>query len=558
MRVHGQPLPLRLRLVLLLCGAGQLPRTAGDARSTAEQLLATTRGWTSGRVPTAPAAQVARMHTVLRELGELEQSASAAELEADTRSRVTDSCEYLAHKLGEKDLAVEYAMKMAADPVCQDRQQSGDCFKEMASKALCRLHELRRSEEATAYFDQIVALRSPRGLRLAPWPSEWQTPAFYYPDGRRLDLFPDSPGQLRGKPWWDAGPDEPASLAEAREQTEANFAQMQAEVVRLLSEAGAWQLEGDHDAVQSGAWTEYMLYSRSDDSDTPTWNDARCARVPTICRVFSRLAGVAGTVNGIGQDGQPRPLVQGPGQVTILRMAPGTRLEAHCGPQNSRLTAHLPLVVPSVAGLPAGEAGLRIGPPGEDGEFEWRVWEEGKLMIFDDSFEHESRWPEPTAEATVGGGAARYVVYASLWHPDAGTPTTPSPEQQWDGTATRPRQKAGKGSSRRKRAAAHQEEKQQAAAAAAAAAATGTAGKGHSSSSDSGSGSSKSDATEAAAARDSIREKIEELYAKHNPEKLDSVPQLMAKYKGMEQELLDSIKEKYRVVAAVEIDMDDL
>ena len=52
--------------------------------------------------------------------------------------------------------------------------------------------------------------------------------------------------------------------------------------------------------------------------------------------------------------------------------------------------------------------------------------------------------------------------------------------------------------------------------------------------------------------------KIEELYAKHNPEKLDSVPQLMAKYKGMEQELLDSIKEKYRVVAAVEIDMDDL
>ena len=65
-------------------------------------------------------------------------------------------------------------------------------------------------------------------------------------------------------------------------------------------------------------------------------------------------------------------------------------------------------------------------------------------------------------------------------------------------------------------------------------------------------------AIEAAAARDSIREKIEELYAKHNPEKLDSVPQLMAKYKGMEQELLDSVKEKYRVVVAVEIDMDDL
>jgi hypothetical protein len=52
-----------------------------------------------------------------------------------------------------------------------------------------------------------------------------------------------------------------------------------------------------------------------------------------------------------------------------------------------------------------------------------------------------------------------------------------------------------------------------------------------------------------------IRSEIERLYAKHNPGKLGSMPMLLKKYEGMEQELLDSIKQKYGVV---EINMDDL
>ena len=52
-----------------------------------------------------------------------------------------------------------------------------------------------------------------------------------------------------------------------------------------------------------------------------------------------------------------------------------------------------------------------------------------------------------------------------------------------------------------------------------------------------------------------VRSEIEKLYAKHNPSKLGSVPTLLKKYEGMEQELLDSIKQKYDVV---EINMDDL
>ena len=50
-----------------------------------------------------------------------------------------------------------------------------------------------------------------------------------------------------------------------------------------------------------------------------------------------------------------------------------------------------------------------------------------------------------------------------------------------------------------------------------------------------------------------IREKIKQLYMQFNPEKAHKVDFLMEKYKGQEQELLDSIRDKYLV-----IDKDDL
>ncbi len=37
------------------------------------------------------------------------------------------------------------------------------------------------------------------------------------------------------------------------------------------------------------------------------------------------------------------------------------------------------------------------------------------------------------------------------------------------------------------------------------------------------------------------------LYAEHNPEKIDKVPALLSKYEGYEEDLLESIMEKYNV-----------
>jgi aspartyl/asparaginyl beta-hydroxylase (cupin superfamily) len=81
------------------------------------------------------------------------------------------------------------------------------------------------------------------------------------------------------------------------------------------------------------------------------------------------------------------------GLFSVLK--PGAHLRPHTGGVNLVLTVHLPLVVPE-------GCGLRVGG-------ETRVWEEGRLFVFDDSFIHEA-WNR--------GGAQRVVLIWDVWHPD--------------------------------------------------------------------------------------------------------------------------------------------
>ena len=73
----------------------------------------------------------------------------------------------------------------------------------------------------------------------------------------------------------------------------------------------------------------------------------------------------------------------------------------HCGPTNARLTAHLGLVVPKGLTIRAAE--------------ETRGWEEGKCLVFDDSFEHEVKHE---------GDSERIVLMINFFHPDV-------PEKEW-------------------------------------------------------------------------------------------------------------------------------
>ena len=62
---------------------------------------------------------------------------------------------------------------------------------------------------------------------------------------------------------------------------------------------------------------------------------------------------------------------------------------------NSRLICHLPIIVPP-------GCWLRVGN-------ETREWEEGKLLIFDDSMEHEAKNPT---------GELRIILLFDIWRPE--------------------------------------------------------------------------------------------------------------------------------------------
>src|SRR3546814_7962020 len=57
-------------------------------------------------------------------------------------------------------------------------------------------------------------------------------------------------------------------------------------------------------------------------------------------------------------------------------LKPGTHIPPHNGATNTRLTVHMPLVIPP-------DCALRVGD-------ETRTWEPGKLLMFDDTIRHEA------------------------------------------------------------------------------------------------------------------------------------------------------------------------
>ncbi len=92
----------------------------------------------------------------------------------------------------------------------------------------------------------------------------------------------------------------------------------------------------------------------------------------------------------------PMPVITGRSPMALWSMLkPGTHIEPHNGLLNTRLICHLPLIVP-------GNCALRVGN-------EVREWEEGKMLIFDDSVEHEA-WNR--------SNALRVVLLFEIWRPE--------------------------------------------------------------------------------------------------------------------------------------------
>jgi aspartyl/asparaginyl beta-hydroxylase (cupin superfamily) len=80
--------------------------------------------------------------------------------------------------------------------------------------------------------------------------------------------------------------------------------------------------------------------------------------------------------------------------IMFSALNPHKRITPHTGPINGIIRAHLGMVVPK-------GAYIRVGK-------DERTWEEGKLLVFDDSFEHEV-WNH--------SDFVRIVLFINFWHP---------------------------------------------------------------------------------------------------------------------------------------------
>jgi aspartyl/asparaginyl beta-hydroxylase (cupin superfamily) len=92
--------------------------------------------------------------------------------------------------------------------------------------------------------------------------------------------------------------------------------------------------------------------------------------------------------------------------IMFSSLNPHSRIPPHVGPMNGIVRAHLPLVVPQ-------GCYIRVGN-------EERTWHEGKLLAFDDSFEHE---------VFNHSDQVRIVLFMNFWHPCFRTEELPALER---------------------------------------------------------------------------------------------------------------------------------
>ena len=139
---------------------------------------------------------------------------------------------------------------------------------------------------------------------------------------------------------------------------------------------------GSHDGMvvgEGGDWREYVLFGSGADHYPSTTTQAARTR-----KLIRQLAPDAVTL-----------AESGGGEIIFSLLAPHTRIMPHCASTNLRWTAHLGLFVPSLAKIRVSDV--------------WHTWEEGKMLVFDDSFEHEVR---------NDSDSVRAVLLLRFWHPD--------------------------------------------------------------------------------------------------------------------------------------------
>ncbi|XP_071393560.1 aspartyl/asparaginyl beta-hydroxylase [Centroberyx affinis] len=177
---------------------------------------------------------------------------------------------------------------------------------------------------------------------------------------------------LKAQPWWSAKETGYTDLVKALER---NWKSIREEALAVMDQKTGLFVPEEENLREKGEWGQYTLWQQGRKA-----GDA-CRSVPKTCSILERYPEATGCKRG---------------QIKFSVMHPGTHVWPHTGPTNCRLRMHLGLVVP--------KQGCRIRCTNQT-----REWEEGKVLIFDDSFEHEV-WQD--------AGSYRLIFIVDVWHPE--------------------------------------------------------------------------------------------------------------------------------------------
>ncbi|XP_054548218.1 aspartyl/asparaginyl beta-hydroxylase isoform X12 [Talpa occidentalis] len=177
---------------------------------------------------------------------------------------------------------------------------------------------------------------------------------------------------LKAQPWWT--PKE-TGYTELVKSLERNWKLIRDEGLAVMDKAQGLFLPEDENLREKGDWSQFTLWQQG------RKNENACKRAPKTCSLLDKFPETTGCRRG---------------QIKYSVMHPGTHVWPHTGPTNCRLRMHLGLVIP--------KEGCKIRCANET-----KTWEEGKVLIFDDSFEHEV-WQEATS--------FRLIFIVDVWHPE--------------------------------------------------------------------------------------------------------------------------------------------
>ncbi|XP_068568869.1 aspartyl/asparaginyl beta-hydroxylase isoform X12 [Cebidichthys violaceus] len=177
---------------------------------------------------------------------------------------------------------------------------------------------------------------------------------------------------LKAQPWWTSRETGYSDLVRALER---NWKTIREEALNMMNHSTGSFVPEEENLREKGEWGQYTLWQQGKKVGNA------CQSVPKTCSLLERFTEATGCKRG---------------QIKFSVMHPGTHVWPHTGPTNCRLRMHLGLVVP--------KHGCKIRCTDQT-----REWEEGRVLIFDDSFEHEV-WQE--------ADSYRLIFIVDVWHPE--------------------------------------------------------------------------------------------------------------------------------------------